>query len=104
MATSSNGVSSSAEASTASGSSPSAETSTTSGSFFTTTPESLNLSFCGCGFLGLYHLGVCHCLREHGQRMLKNVKRYGGASAGSLVAAVMAIDPGKIEVSHKFCF
>ena len=51
----------------------------------------MNLSFAGSGFLGMYHLGVAKALAQHGSRLLINIQRFTGASAGSLVAAVLAI-------------
>ena len=50
----------------------------------------MNLSFAGCGFLGVYHLGVATCLTSHAPQFLKNITAFAGASAGSLVAAVLA--------------
>lgn len=52
--------------------------------------DPMNLSFAGCGFLGVYHLGVATCLTSHAPQFLKNVTAFAGASAGSLVAAVLA--------------
>ena len=49
-----------------------------------------NMSFSGCGFLGIYHLGVVQTLTQHGRKLLMNVHRFGGASAGSLIAAALA--------------
>ena len=62
---------------------------------------SLNLSFAGCGFLGIYHLGVASTFQKHGRKLLEDVTRYTGASAGALVASVLAIkghEPKVIEV------
>ncbi len=50
-----------------------------------------SLSFSGCGFLGIYHLGVARSLAQNGKRLLLNVQRYAGASAGALVASILAI-------------
>ena len=50
----------------------------------------MNLSFAGCGFLGVYHLGVATCLTSHAPQFLKNITAFAGALAGSLVAAVLA--------------
>lgn len=50
----------------------------------------MNISFAGCGFHGMYHLGVISCLQRHGKSIMKDVRCYGGASAGSLVAALLA--------------
>jgi len=59
----------------------------------------MNLSLCGCGFLGVYHLGVAACLREHGSSFLRNIQRVGGASAGSLVGCMIVADVNKVEVT-----
>ena len=48
--------------------------------------QDLNLSFAGCGFLGIYHLGVISCLRDNAPSLLRRVKCCGGASAGALNA------------------
>ena len=48
----------------------------------------MNFSFAGCGFLGIYHVGVASCLREHIPNILSKC-RLGGASAGALVACCL---------------
>lgn len=58
----------------------------------------INLSFAGCGFLGIYHLGAASALCKHGQKLLQNVQAFAGASAGSLAASVLLTAPEKIEV------
>ncbi|XP_077990600.1 patatin-like phospholipase domain-containing protein 4 [Glandiceps talaboti] len=70
------------------------------------TPKSneMNISFCGCGFLGIYHVGVAACLVKHGEKFLPHIKRYAGASAGSLAAAAMALLPDKMEECKDFTF
>jgi len=55
------------------------------------------LSLSGCGFLGVYHFGSIVCFRKHGPKFLEQCDRYAGASAGSLVAAVMVTCPEKIQ-------
>ena len=52
--------------------------------------ENVNLSFAGCGFLGIYHVGVASCLREYAPQLI--ARKVGGASAGALVAAAMLTD------------
>ena len=47
----------------------------------------LNLSFAGCGFLGIYHVGVASCLRENASHLIAD--KISGASAGGLVACSM---------------
>ena len=54
--------------------------------------QDLNLTFSGCGFLGIYHLGVVSCLKENAPALLKRVKCYGGASAGSFAATALLLD------------
>ena len=34
------------------------------------------LSFCGCGFLGAYHIGVLACIREKHPKLMDHVGRY----------------------------
>jgi len=48
--------------------------------------RSLSLSLSGCGFLGIYHVGVVSCLTKYAPGLLQN--RVTGASAGALAAAL----------------
>ncbi|CAD5214342.1 unnamed protein product [Bursaphelenchus okinawaensis] len=48
-------------------------------------PSKINLSFAGCGFLCVYHAGVCAAIKEYAPQLSKN-KVYG-ASAGAIVGA-----------------
>lgn len=64
----------------------------------------LNLSFSACGFLGIYHLGAASALCRHGQKLLRDVKAFAGASAGSLVASVLLTAPEKIEECNAFTY
>lgn len=61
----------------------------------------MNISFAGCGFHGMYHLGVIQCLHRHGKGLLKEVHCFGGASAGSLVAALL-VTSTPLETGLKF--
>lgn len=45
----------------------------------------INLSLCGCGFLGVYHVGVISAFKEFAPYVLDG--KMAGCSAGSLVAA-----------------
>lgn len=64
----------------------------------------MNLSLCGCGFLGIYHLGVAACLKQSAPSFLSTLQKIGGASAGALVAGVLVIADHKIEVCFDtFC-
>ncbi|KYO32346.1 patatin-like phospholipase domain-containing protein 2 isoform C [Alligator mississippiensis] len=48
-----------------------------------------SLSFAGCGFLGVYHIGAATCLQERAPRILRDARRIYGASAGALTGAVL---------------
>ncbi|XP_048357866.1 1-acylglycerol-3-phosphate O-acyltransferase PNPLA3 [Sphaerodactylus townsendi] len=48
-----------------------------------------NLSFSGCGFLGIYHIGAAACLQERAPHLVRDAQRICGASAGALTAAVL---------------
>ena len=47
--------------------------------------DNINLSFNGCGFLGIYHVGVSSALQHYLPNM--NIKNICGASAGAWGAA-----------------
>ncbi|KAM4569278.1 patatin-like phospholipase domain containing 3 isoform 2-T2 [Odontesthes bonariensis] len=49
-----------------------------------------NLSFAGCGFLGIYHIGVASCLLEKAPYLVEGATKLYGASAGALTASVLA--------------
>ncbi|KAJ6666368.1 hypothetical protein lerEdw1_000641 [Lerista edwardsae] len=47
-----------------------------------------SVSFAGCGFLGVYHIGAATCLLERAPHLLRDARRVYGASAGALTGAV----------------
>lgn len=50
--------------------------------------DRLNFSFAGCGFMGIYHVGVASCLKEYApEHMIRH--KISGASAGSITAALL---------------
>ncbi|XP_065199246.1 patatin-like phospholipase domain-containing protein 2 [Sycon ciliatum] len=49
----------------------------------------LNISFSGCGFLGIYHIGVIQCLRENAPTLIPRFNFVAGASAGALASLVL---------------
>ncbi|XP_075043938.1 patatin-like phospholipase domain-containing protein 2 [Mixophyes fleayi] len=51
--------------------------------------SSWNISFAGCGFLGIYHVGVASCLKEHAPFLVENARNIYGASAGALTATAL---------------
>lgn len=50
----------------------------------------MNLSFAGCGFLGIYHVGVACCFRKYAPHLLLN--KISGASAGAIAACALICD------------
>eukprot|EP01135_Chromosphaera_perkinsii_P011673 Nk52_evm11s2473 gene=Nk52_evmTU11s2473 len=59
-------------------------------------------TFCGCGFMGMYHLGVATALREAiPELLLAKEARFAGASAGSIVATLLATN-ASLEGSKEF--
>lgn len=54
--------------------------------------KDLNLTFSGCGFLGIYHLGVVSCLKDNAPAFLDRVKCFGGTSAGAFAATALLMD------------
>ncbi|XP_060740975.1 patatin-like phospholipase domain-containing protein 2 [Tachysurus vachellii] len=48
-----------------------------------------NISFTGCGFLGIYYFGVYSCLLERAHHLIKSTRRICGASSGALIAAMI---------------
>jgi hypothetical protein len=57
-----------------------------------------NLSLCGCGFLCIYHAGVCAALKEYAPQLTQN--RIYGASAGSIAAAGLICN---VSISDATC-
>ena len=64
------------------------------------TPE-LNLSFAGCGFLGIYHVGVASCIKQYAPHLCRG--KISGASAGALTACGLITDIclGKLTIILK---
>uniref|UniRef100_A0A915IQB3 triacylglycerol lipase n=1 Tax=Romanomermis culicivorax TaxID=13658 RepID=A0A915IQB3_ROMCU len=46
--------------------------------------ECMNISFSGCGFLGIYHVGVASAIKEYAPNLYMN--KVAGASAGAIAA------------------
>ncbi|EGT55308.1 hypothetical protein CAEBREN_26275 [Caenorhabditis brenneri] len=64
--------------------------------FNTSAVSKLALSFSGSGFLGAYNFGAANRLMQEIELIVKKVDRVAGASAGSLVAAILVLAPEKI--------
>lgn len=60
----------------------------------------MNLSFAGCGFLGIYHVGVAVCFKKYAPHLL--LHRISGASAGSLAACGLLCDMPLGEMTSDF--
>lgn len=56
------------------------------------------VTFCGCGFLGVYLVGVATYMQHHTPKILRG--RLGGSSVGSLIATCLACDV-PLEVVRK---
>lgn len=52
--------------------------------------EAVNLSLAGCGFLGIYHIGVASAFKQYAPHVLLN--KISGASAGAMAAASLLCD------------
>lgn len=50
----------------------------------------MNLSFAGCGFLGIYHVGVAVCFKNYAPHLL--LDKISGASAGAMAACCLLCD------------
>ncbi|XP_050679899.1 1-acylglycerol-3-phosphate O-acyltransferase Pnpla3-like isoform X2 [Leptidea sinapis] len=50
----------------------------------------MNLSFAGCGFLGIYHVGVSVCLKKYAPQLL--LGKISGASFGAVSACCLLCD------------
>lgn len=59
-----------------------------------------NLTFTGCGFLGIYHIGVMCCLKANAAGFLKRVKCFGGASCGAFAAVGLVVDLNISDVAE----
>uniref|UniRef100_A0A3B3BAY6 triacylglycerol lipase n=1 Tax=Oryzias melastigma TaxID=30732 RepID=A0A3B3BAY6_ORYME len=64
-----------------------------------------SISFAGCGFMGIYYVGVSSCILERFPGFIQNATRIYGASAGSLMAAILTLgrktSPEKEARKHK---
>ena len=54
------------------------------------TKKKLEISFGGCGFLGVYHVGVGKCVVDHSPHLFDEFEGFYGASAGAITAVCAA--------------
>ncbi|XP_063233395.1 patanin-like phospholipase domain-containing protein atgl-1 isoform X2 [Bacillus rossius redtenbacheri] len=52
--------------------------------------KKMNLSFAGCGFLGIYHIGVAGCFKKYAPHLISET--ISGASAGAITACCLLCD------------
>ncbi|KAL3319081.1 Patatin-like phospholipase domain-containing protein 2 [Cichlidogyrus casuarinus] len=60
-----------------------------------------NLSFAGCGFLGIYHSGVICCIKEFAPQLFQN-RIISGVSAGAIAATFLVCDIDLLQSFQKF--
>ena len=60
--------------------------------------DNICLSFAGCGFASVYHIGVASCLQLCAPQLLRN--KIGGSSAGALAALYLTCDVPLEEVTR----
>nr|CAB3262462.1 uncharacterized protein LOC100179837 [Phallusia mammillata] len=60
-----------------------------------------SISFSGCGFLGIYHIGVASCLKQHAPKLVRNFDRIYGCSAGSIIGTMLLTDVCFGEVCYR---
>lgn len=48
-----------------------------------------NISFAGCGYMGIYYIGVGSCLLERASYLLEDASKIGGSSSGALFGALV---------------
>lgn len=62
----------------------------------------VTVSLSGCGFLGIYHIGVVSCLKDLDAHI--EIEKFAGASAGAIAAAchLCGVCWGKRGNSHRF--
>lgn len=50
-----------------------------------------NISFAGCGFMGIYYVGASSCFLERVPQLVQGASKIFGASVGAIIAAVLSI-------------
>lgn len=66
----------------------------------TTQKSKKNLSLAGCGFMGIYHVGVIKAFKERRPEYLEKI---AGTSCGALVGAAAICDSPIDEIANMFC-
>ncbi|GFS91474.1 patanin-like phospholipase domain-containing protein atgl-1 [Nephila pilipes] len=64
-------------------------------------PNEMNLSLNGCGYLGIYHVGVCSCIKKYYPKALRG--KISGGSVGALVACAFMCEV-PLDICAKYVF
>ena len=61
----------------------------------------MNFSFAGCGFLGVYHMGVASCLQKNVPDLVATCN-FAGASAGAITCTWLLVqgNMGKTDIIY----
>ena len=63
----------------------------------------INIAFSGCGYLGIYYVGVVSALRKYAPWLLKNAT-FSGSSAGAITGAIaLCVDDMSKYTYQFFC-
>uniref|UniRef100_A0A3B4B227 triacylglycerol lipase n=1 Tax=Periophthalmus magnuspinnatus TaxID=409849 RepID=A0A3B4B227_9GOBI len=57
-----------------------------------------SISFAGCGFMGVYYIGVAACLFQRCPELVHRAARLYGSSAGALLAAILTVEEACSEL------
>ena len=57
-----------------------------------------SITFAGCGFVGIYHVGVATCLKLFAPHLLQN--KIGGSSAGAMCALTLLCDIPLVDIAR----
>uniref|UniRef100_M4ADA4 PNPLA domain-containing protein n=1 Tax=Xiphophorus maculatus TaxID=8083 RepID=M4ADA4_XIPMA len=61
-----------------------------------------SISFAGCGFMGIYYVGVISCILQRFPRFIRDASTIYGASAGALMAAIITLGIPLGECLHPY--
>ena len=60
--------------------------------------DNTSISFAGCGFVGIYHVGVATCLKMFAPDLLRD--KIGGSSAGAMCALSLLCDIPLVDITR----
>ena len=59
----------------------------------------MDISFSGCGFIGLYHVGAAACIKTFAPFLVQN--KIAGASAGAMAAAALIGEVSLVDMAEE---